>query len=144
MTIPGCAARASTKMTASVHGGSAGASLPVPTGRAGGLRDEGATRIHGRGIDLSERAPVSLGCRFVVSSSCCARRARSGIQSAPVLEAPPRSGSPDGQWPDASAASVTCGLWHAFLCAALVVLRQRVLRIRYILLCQQRLLFKWP
>jgi hypothetical protein len=128
------------------------------TGRAGGLRDEDTTRIHGRGLDLSERAPVSLGCRFAVARICFRRRARARILSAPVHELHPRSEFPDGLFPlpdicgllgnlwlamhlpDASAAPAAGELWHAFLCAGSVVLRQRVLRIRYILLRQQRLL----
>ena len=136
---------------------------PVLTGRAGGLPDEGPTRIHRRSLDLPDRAPVSLGCRFAVSRTCFRRRARSGGDlSAPVLELHPRSGFPDGllpllpkgglrahMWltmplPEASATPAASELWHTFLCAGPVVLRQRVLRIGYILLCQQRLLQKWP
>jgi hypothetical protein len=74
-----------------------------------------------------------------------------------VVELHPRSGFPHGlfpllrkqglranMWPmplpGASAAPASGELWHIFLCAGPVVLRQRVLRIRYILLRQQRLL----
>ena len=135
---------------------------PVLTGRAGGLPDEGPTRIHRRSLDLPDRAPVSLGCRFAVSRTCFRRRARSGGDlSAPVLEfipiRIPRRAAPVASkgriassyvayhaLAEASATPAASELWHTFLCAGPVVLRQRVLRIGYILLCQQRLLQKWP
>jgi hypothetical protein len=78
--------------------------------------------------------------------------------SAAVHELHPRSGFPNGlfplpdhagllgdMWlavhlPGASAAPAAGELRHTFLCARPVVLRQRVLRIGYILLRQQRLL----
>jgi hypothetical protein len=42
--------------------------------------------------------------------------------------------------PAAAAAPAAGELWHAFLLAGPVLLRQRLLRIRYFLLRQQRLL----
>jgi hypothetical protein len=42
--------------------------------------------------------------------------------------------------PDASAAPAAGELWHAFLFSRPVVLRQRLLLVRHILLRQQRLL----
>jgi hypothetical protein len=82
--------------------------------------------------------------------------------SAAVHELHPRSGFPDGLFslsnnagllgnmrpamplPAASAAPAASELWHIFLCAGPVVLRQRVLPIRYILLRQQGLLQERP
>jgi hypothetical protein len=131
---------------------------PVLTGRAGGLRDEGTTRIHGRGFDLSECAPVSLDHCFAVSKICGPGTDRAGMVSAPVHELHPRSGFPDGLFPlpdipgllgsmrltmplpDAAAAPAAGKLWHTSLFSWPVVLRQWVLHIRYFLLRQQRLL----
>jgi hypothetical protein len=84
----------------------------------------------------------------MVSAPVHELHSRSGVSHG-LFPLPDNAGLLGNMWPamplPAAAAAPAAGeLRHAFLLAGPVVLRQRVLRFRYILLRQQGLLQKWP